>query len=113
MKRVILLAMHGAPPNDFPPAETTELFNLHFQLEHMPKGIRPDLEARYSQLDAKMRAWPRGESNDPFFRGSQELAAHLQQESGEEVIVGFNEFCAPTLEEAFAQAADLNPDGLS
>jgi sirohydrochlorin cobaltochelatase len=109
MTGIILLAMHGAPPNDFPPRETTELFNLHFQLEHMPKGVRPDLEARYTELDAKMRAWPRNASNDPFYRGSQELAAHLRQASGQEVVVGFNEFCAPTLAEAFALAADSTP----
>jgi sirohydrochlorin cobaltochelatase len=32
------------------------------------------------------------------------LAAQLAQARGLEVLVGFNEFCAPSLDEAFAQA---------
>jgi hypothetical protein len=34
MKTVIVLAMHGAPPNDFPKPELMELFGLHTHLEH-------------------------------------------------------------------------------
>jgi sirohydrochlorin cobaltochelatase len=55
-----------------------------------------------------MRAWPRSVQNDPFYAGSQELAGHLRRETGLEVILGFNEFCAPTLDEAFDQAAGRN-----
>jgi sirohydrochlorin cobaltochelatase len=109
MTTTIVLAMHGSPPADFPPAETAELFNLTFQLEHMPKGARPDLEERLAQLDEKMRSWPRSADNDPFYAGSLELAEHLHQASGSVVIVGFNEFCAPSLEAALSQAAESNP----
>jgi sirohydrochlorin cobaltochelatase len=52
-----------------------------------------------------MRPWPRTVQNDPFYAGSQDLARHLRRETGLEVVVGFNEFCAPTLDEAFDQAA--------
>jgi len=104
-KAIIVLAMHGAPPLDFPEGERLEFWGLHSQLEHK-RG--PDMGAqklRYEQLEARMRAWPRTGQNDPFYAGSQELARHLRQESGLEVVVGFNEFCAPKLDEALARAA--------
>lgn len=102
MKTLILLAMHGAPPNDFPPREAAEFFSLHMRLEHAAPGAeREQLQRRRDELDAKMRAWPRTAQNDPFWAGSQDLAAHLREATGREVIVGFNEFCAPTLDNAF------------
>ncbi|MGD0329514.1 MAG: CbiX/SirB N-terminal domain-containing protein [Nitrososphaeria archaeon] len=51
-----------------------------------------------------MRAWPRTAQNDPFYVGSQELAAHLSEATGCEVILGFNEFCAPSLDDALSRA---------
>ncbi len=51
-----------------------------------------------------MRSWPRTEKNDPFYTGTIFLAKALEAESGLPVIVGFNEYCAPSLDEALAQA---------
>jgi len=104
-KAIIVLAMHGAPPLDFPPEEMTEFMRLHARGGHTSK---PDVGAqrlRYEELEAKMRAWPRTGQNDPFYAGSQDLARQLRQESGIEVIIGFNEFCAPTLDDALERAA--------
>jgi sirohydrochlorin cobaltochelatase len=64
---------------------------------------RVALERRHLELDAKMRAWPRTAQNDPFYAGSQELAANLSRTSECEVIVGFNEFYAPSLDDALNQ----------
>ena len=97
--------MHGAPPNDVSPLAVIELVGLHEGLEHAPGLVRKLLEPRYHKLDARMRARPRTAQNDRFWAGSQELAERLQIASGLEVIVGFNEFCAPTLDEALDQAA--------
>ena len=105
MSQVILLATHGAPPRDFPEREMAELMGLHARLEHASGPERAALERRYGELDAKMRAWPRTPDNDPFHAGTQELAGHLRQVTGLEVIAGFNEFCAPSLDEALDQAA--------
>lgn len=105
MKRVVVLAMHGAPANDFPKKEMAALFDLRAKLKHAPKEGRTPLEERLHQLDVKMRGWPRTAENDPFFEGSQRLARQLREEMGCEVIVGFNEFCAPTVDEAIDQAA--------
>jgi sirohydrochlorin cobaltochelatase len=104
-KAVIVLAMHGSPPLDFPEDEMTEFMGLHARTGHKHGSEANAPKLRYDQLDAKMRAWPRTGQNDPFYAGSQELAKHLRQESGLEVIIGFNEFCAPTLDEALERAA--------
>jgi len=105
MRAVIVLAMHGAPPNDFPGPEMTEFFHLHSKLGHAVGPEKGSLSRRYMELEAKMRKWPRTARNDPFFAGSQELAVQLRRESGRKVILGFNEFCAPSLDEALDQAA--------
>ncbi len=100
MKTIIVLAMHGSPPNDFPENEMAELFRLHAKVENAKGGERVELERRYTKLEAKMRAWPRNAKNDPFYEGSQELAGHLSRATGLEVILGFNQFCAPAIDEA-------------
>jgi sirohydrochlorin ferrochelatase len=104
-KAVIVLAMHGAPPLDFPESERAEFMILHSRLGHTSAAMTSDQKLRYDQLEAKMRTWPRTGQNDPFYAGSQELARHLRQESGLEVLIGFNEFCAPGLDEALERAA--------
>jgi len=102
---MIVLAMHGAPPNEVSQREVIELVGLHQAMEHTPPFVRSVLQRRYRNLDAKIRAWPRTVQNDPFWAGSQEMAEHLRTATGSEVIVGFNEFCAPTLDDALDQAA--------
>lgn len=107
MSTTIVLAMHGAPPVDFPGEELAEFFGLHMRLEHGPPGgeQRARLEARYEELEEKVRTWPRTPQNDPFYAASLEMAAHLEEATGSQVVVGFNEFCAPTLDDALAEAA--------
>jgi len=104
MKTAIVLAMHGAPPNDFPPQEVVELLNLHKRIEHSSGSERAAMEERHTKLDAKIRAWPRTPANDPFHVGSLALAEQLQSASGLPVILGFNEFCTPSLDQALDQA---------
>ena len=105
MKTVIVLAMHGSPPKDFPKAQVALVVGLHMWLEHASGLVRSTIERYHARLDAKIRAWPRTAENDPFHTASQKLAARLSQETGCEVIVGYNEFCAPSLDEALDQAA--------
>jgi len=104
MKTIIVLAMHGVPPNDFPERETAELFSLQTRAKRDSGAERLAIEHRHQELEAKMRAWPRTAQNDPFYAASQELATHLSEVTGCEVIVGFNEFCAPSLDDALSQA---------
>jgi sirohydrochlorin cobaltochelatase len=102
--------MHGLPPRDFPKAEPAELFGLHARLGGSSPGDRSELARRYEDLDGRVRAWPRTAENDPFYSGSQALAARLGRETGLPVLVGFNEFCAPGLDEALDRAAGAAAD---
>ena len=104
MKSVIVLAMHGSPPRDFPRPELVEFMSLHARLEASAVSHSPALESRYAELEQKMRGWPRSRQNDPFFVSSQEIATALERASGYAVIPGFNEFCAPSLDEALERA---------
>lgn len=110
METAIVLAMHGAPPNDFPRPELAEFFGLHARLEQAGHEERPRtgewaaMAARHQELEAKMRAWPRTEDNDPFHAGSLAIAQALANQAGLAVILGFNEFCAPSIAEALDQA---------
>ncbi|MCL2679256.1 MAG: CbiX/SirB N-terminal domain-containing protein [Dehalococcoidia bacterium] len=104
MKSVIVLAMHGAPPKNFPKAEFGEFMSLHARLESSPAGCDTALESRYDELEMKIRSWPRTADNDPFFASSQKIAAELERAGGKKVFLGFNEFCAPTLSVAIEAA---------
>ncbi len=106
MRSIIVLAMHGAPPLDFPKAELSEFFGLHAKVGHTGHPVPEHLVTRYRKLEARVRAWPRTHDNDPFYTGSVELAAELSRQLGLEVFLGFNEFCAPTVDEALDKAAE-------
>lgn len=110
MSIVIVLAMHGAPPMDFPKDELTEFFRLHVQMESVPEYVLSQIKPRYDDLEKKIRTWPRTLENDPFFVGAREMAEELSKVSGYEVILGFNEFCSPTLEEAIEKAGKRRPE---
>src|SRR5512143_2434041 len=101
---VIVLAMHGVPPADFPRRELDEFFALHMRLEHTAAASGPGYE-RYEELETRLKYWPRTEDNDPYHAASFELAGALGRAADCEVVVGFNEFCAPDLDEALDRAA--------
>ena len=105
MKTVIILAMHGAPPKDFPSRELGEFFGLHARMEAAPRSLDPAALARHAELDHLIRSWKRTPENDPFYAGSLGLAGQLAEASGLETRLAFNEFCDPPLEAAIRQAA--------
>jgi sirohydrochlorin cobaltochelatase len=110
MKIMIVLAMHGAPSLDFPKDELKEFMNLYGQMHHVPEHVLEKIKPRYDELEAKMRSWPRSEENDPFYAGSVQMAQNLRSISGYDVIIGYNEFCSPTIKEAISQAQGNSPD---
>jgi sirohydrochlorin cobaltochelatase len=103
-KTVIVLAMHGVPPSDFPRQELAEFFVMHSRFEHASVSRDPEM-TRYSELEKKLRDWPRTKDNDPYHAASFELARELSEATGCQVVVGFNEFCAPSLDDALDSAA--------
>jgi len=110
MSIAVVLAMHGVPPRDFPKGEMMKLFGLHHRLSQASESERNALRHRHDQLEAKMRNWPRTPENDPFHAASLEIAHALEEILEAGVYVGFNEFCAPTIEEAIGEAAYQSPD---
>lgn len=110
MKSAVVLAMHGVPSTDFPREEMMELFALHPKLEQAAGPERERLRERHDLLEEKMRQWPRTHENDPYFYASLAIAGKMEDILGERVFVGFNEFCAPTIEEAIGKAAEIRPD---
>ncbi len=100
---VIVLAMHGMPPADFPRKELGDWKTLHSQLSAGHEG-KDVIVKRYQELDDKIRNWPRTRENDLYFFASKEIAEALTKTSGLEVILGFNEFCAPSLDQALDDA---------
>lgn len=107
MSDVIVLAVHGNLANDFPRQELGEYFGLRARIQLGTSDEKTRLEPRYRALDARLRAWPRTPSNDPFWAASLALGEHLAHVAGSRVVVGFNEFCDPTVDTALDQAADL------
>ncbi len=103
MQTVIVLAMHGVPPADFPRPELEEFFAIHARLEHADTTDRHGLE-RYRELETRLRSWPRTEENDPYHAASLKLGRALSSAAGCDVFVGFNEFCAPGLDETLDRA---------
>ncbi len=102
----VVLAMHGVPPRDFPPAELAEFFRLHSQIGHPAKG-GDAIQTRQAELEKRLRAWPRTPENDPFHAASLNLARALEVETGMRVVVAFNEFCDPDVDEGLHQAVKL------
>ena len=105
MKAVVILVTHGMPPNDFPKKDLAEYFKLHMQQELITKSVDPESSNLHDLLDARIRAWPRNPNNDPYKFAVEELATNLANTLGLDVLTAYNEFCSPSLEECFEEAA--------
>ena len=93
----IILVGHGGIPKDCPPDLVTRLKRLEAQRRAANQPPSPEEHA----LDMQIRHWPRTPSTDPYQSGLQAVAARLQpQLNGALFALAYNEFCAPTLEEA-------------
>ena len=105
MRTVIVLALRGAGPADFPQAEMGELLEQHAQLEQAAGPGRAWFERRPADLETCVRAGSRSAGNDPFHVVAHDLGDQLSRVTGCEVVVGFDHFGVPSLEDALEQAA--------
>ncbi len=110
---VIVLAMHGAPAKDFPGSELMEFFKLHMAFEYGSDGFPQAMRHKHDEMDDKIRQWPRNAENDPFWDASHKLAEELNRITGHDVIVGFNEFCSPRIDEALENAVVSGADEIT
>lgn len=98
----VILIGHGGVPRDFPREDLLELKRLEGARRARGES-RPGERER--ALDARIRGWPRGPENDPSSAGLASLAAALGARlDPTPVFVAYNEFCAPSLEDALDQA---------
>jgi sirohydrochlorin cobaltochelatase len=95
--RGVVLVGHGGIPKDCPQELVTRLKRLEAQR----RAAKTPATQEELELDTKIRRWPRTPATDPYRPGLEAVAAQLRaQLDGVLFAVAFNEFCAPTLEEA-------------
>jgi sirohydrochlorin cobaltochelatase len=88
-KKAVLIVGHGAPASDTPREWVGELKRR--EAAKQPLG----------EFDGKVRNWKRTPQTDPYQAGCEAIAAQVRQAMpGWEVAVAYNEFCAPTIEDA-------------
>ncbi|MBI5630724.1 MAG: CbiX/SirB N-terminal domain-containing protein [Elusimicrobia bacterium] len=96
--QAVILVGHGGIPADFPPELVSELKREEARSKAAPS-------ARFRELDARIRSWPRTPENDPYKAGLEAVLERLAAElPGWRLWAAYNEFCRPSLAEAFAQA---------
>jgi sirohydrochlorin cobaltochelatase len=101
IERAVILVGHGAAAKDCP----RELVTRWKALEGRRHATGGPPSAEESELDHRIRSWPRTASNDPYLAGLLALAEALRPlVAPATLFVAYNEFCAPTIEEA-AEAA--------
>ncbi len=108
MSRALVFIGHGGVPIDFPREELAELKRL----EGARRGGAP-ISAREEELENKLRHWPRTPESDPYQRGFERLAEALRFQTAAPVYVAYNEFCAPSVVEAVAEAIGDGYDDLT
>jgi sirohydrochlorin cobaltochelatase len=99
-KRGVILVGHGGIPKDCPRDLVMNLKAL--EGARRSRGEEPSQEEK--ALDCAIRRWPRSPTTDPYQAGLQALAAALRPLlNGALLAAAYNEYCAPTLEEAVAE----------
>ncbi len=100
-ERAVILVGHGAAAKDCPRELVTRWKSLEGR--RMATGGPPSEEE--AALDRQIRQWPRTPENDPYRMGLLAIAEALGPLVAPATLsVAFNEFCAPTIEAAVAEA---------
>lgn len=95
--RGLILVGHGGVPKDYPRKDLTRLKTLEGDRIRSQKGPGPE----EIELDRQIRHWPRTPQSDPYQAGLEALASQLRPLlDGSPLLIAYNEFCQPTLEEA-------------
>ncbi|WP_447978583.1 sirohydrochlorin chelatase [Candidatus Nitrospira bockiana] len=99
-RRGLVLVGHGGIPRDCP----RELITRLKALEAGRRATSEPATAEEHELDRRIRRWPRTPETDPYQAGLDALAAHVKAALDDDTVfaVAYNEFCAPTVEEAVA-----------
>lgn len=94
----VILIGHGAAASDTPRDEIAELKRL--EADRRARG-EARMSAREAELDRRVRGRPRTPRSDPYKFGVEQIAAALAPRlGGRRLLVAYNEFCAPSVEDA-------------
>lgn len=94
----IILIGHGGTASDTPRPMVAELKRL--EAERQARG-ETRMSPREAELDKAVREWPRTPRTDPYKYGVEEIARALEPRlGGRRLVVAYNEFCAPSVEDA-------------
>ena len=97
-KEAVILIGHGGTASDTPKPMVGELKRLEGE-----RQARRELamSPREAELDRLVRGWPRTPETDPYKAGVEEIAKALAPKLGaRKLVVAYNEFCAPSVEDA-------------
>ena len=109
-QKAVVLVGHGAIPKDYP----RELVTRLKALEAKRRSAGGEHSQEEIDLERKIRNWPRTAANDPYRAGLESLAERLKPLlKGVLLAVAYNEFCAPTLEEAAVDLMHLGADDIT
>jgi len=93
----VVLVGHGGIPKDCPQEWVAKLKRLEGQRRAAQLPPSPE----ELELDKKIRHWPRTDATDPYQAGLESVARQLRRRLKDVLFaVAYNEFCAPTVEEA-------------
>jgi sirohydrochlorin cobaltochelatase len=97
VKQGVVLVGHGGIPKDCP----SELVTRLKRLEAQRRAAKQPPSQEELELDQKIRCWPRTKETDPYQSGLEAVGAVLRPHLNDALFaMAYNEFCAPTLEEA-------------
>ena len=100
--RAVILVGHGGLPEDCP----REIVQQFKQLERERKTSGQPATPQERDLEKLIREWPRTPETDPYQAGLEALAKRLEPLlEGAALMLAYNEFCAPALEDAVAELA--------
>ncbi|HEX4047903.1 MAG TPA: CbiX/SirB N-terminal domain-containing protein [Elusimicrobiota bacterium] len=100
-REAVVLIGHGGSSSDTPRGLISELKRLEGE-RRACKGLA--VSRREADLDKQVREWPRTPATDPYKYGVEAIAAALSPKlAGRRLLVAYNEFCAPSVEDAIEQ----------
>jgi sirohydrochlorin cobaltochelatase len=97
-KEAVVLIGHGGSASDTPRALVSELKRLEGERQARK---RLTMSPREAELDKQVREWPRTPETDPYKYGVEAISRALAPKlHGRRLVVAYNEFCAPSVEDA-------------
>jgi len=97
-KEAVVLIGHGGTASDTPKAMVGELKRLEGERQARRETV---MSAREAELDKIVREWPRTPATDAYKYGVEEIAVALAPKlGGRKLVAAYNEFCAPSVEDA-------------